>query len=297
MLKKELKEVFIKTIEDAGLEIKDIKFAITSGMITSEIGLLEIPHLWAPVGIYDLASNIKVVHDLDIFPVDITLFFIRGIKNYFPKDSTYKDLRKIDFLRGEETQVAGLLSLYSNFPLPSIVIILGSHTKYIFINESKKICGCLTTLSGQIYEALKTQTNVGKSIIGTNDRDNDYFDTNIIDTAYNVVQNVGFLRSLIMPRFMEILLNTQWYERDLFVNSAIATEDLKVVKDFSLFNFSLFNSYIVLIGHKQRCEILNYMLKKYFNVVNKIEIIYKKEDIEKLSIEGAILIARQAGYL
>lgn len=296
LLKQGLKEVFRKTVEDAGLEIKDIRFAITSGMITSEIGLIEIPHLWAPVGICDLAKNIKVVHDLEVFPLDVPLIFIRGIKNYFPENATYKDIRKIDFLRGEETQMAGLLSLYPNFPLPFIVIILSSHTKYVFVTEDKKISGCLTTLSGQVYEALKKQTSVGKSIIGTGKKANNYFDTNIIDTAYDVIQNVGFLRSLIMPRFMEVLLNTEWYERELFINSAITTEDLKVVNDFSLFNFSLINSYFILVGHKQRCEIFNYMLKKYFGVKTKIKMIYEEKDIEKLSIEGAIFIARQAGY-
>ena len=278
------------------MEIKDIKFAITLGMITSEIGLIEIPHICAPVGICDLAKNIKVVHDPDVFPLDVPLIFIRGIKNYFPNDATYKDIRKIDFLRGEEIQIAGLLSLYPDFSLPFIVIILSSHTKYIFVTEAKKISGCLTTLSGQIYEALKKQTNIGKSIIGTKKKNDDYFDTSIIDTAYDVVQNVGFLRSLIMPRFMEVLLNTKWYERELFVNSAITAEDLKVVNDFTLLNFSLSNSNFILVGHKNRCEILNYMLKKYCGVKNKIKMIYKKRDIDKLSIEGAISIAKKAGY-
>ena len=297
LLKQGLKEVFEKTLEDAGLEIKNIKFAITSGMITSEIGLIEIPHLWAPVGIDDLVNNIKVVHNLDLFPLDLPLYFIRGIKNYFPENTSYKDIRKIDFMRGEETQAIGVLSLYPDFPLPFVLVILSSHTKYIFITKAKKIAGCFTTLSGQIFEALKKETNVGKSIIGKEEKENNYFDTNIIDTAYDVVHNVGFLRSLIMPRFMEVLLNTKWFERELFVNSAITTEDLKVVKDFSLFNFSLSDSCFILVGHEQRCEILNYMLKKYFGVKNKIKMIFQRTDIEKLSIEGAIFIAKQAGYL
>lgn len=296
LLKKGLKEVIRKTVEDSGLEIKDIKFAITSGMITSEIGLIEIPHLWAPVGICDLARNIKVVRDPKVFPLDVPLVFIRGIKNCFPKDTTYNDIRKIDFLRGEETQISGLLSLYPDFPLPFVVIILSSHTKYVFVTGDKKISGCLTTLSGQIYEALKKQTNVGKSIVGAEKKDNNYFDTNIIDIAYDVIQNVGFLRSLIMPRFMEVLLKTEWYERELFVNSAITAEDLKVVNDFKLLDFSLLNSNFILIGHKNRCEILSYMLKKYCGVKNKIKIIYKKEDVDKLSIEGAISIAKKGGY-
>jgi 2-dehydro-3-deoxygalactonokinase len=296
VLKVGLKETFLEAVQDAGLKLPNINFAISSGMITSEIGLLEIPHLWAPAGVYDLAKNIKVVHDPDVFPIDVSLIFIRGIKNYFPKNATYKDIRKIDFMRGEETQIAGLLSLYPDFPPPFIVIILSSHTKYIFVTENRKISGCLTTLSGQIYEALKKQTNVGKSIVGIGEKDNNYLDTNIVDIAYDVIENVGFLRSLIMPRFMEVLLKTKWYERELFVNSAITAEDLKVVNDFKLLNFSLSNSNFILVGHKNRCEILNYMLKEYCGAKNKIKMIYKKEDVDKLVIEGAISIAEKAGY-
>lgn len=295
-LKQGLKELFSRIIEEAGLNIKEIKFAITSGMITSEIGLLEIPHLWAPAGVSDLAKNLKIVQDPKIFPLDIPLIFIRGVKNDYPKEATYKDIRIMDFLRGEEAQIAGLLSLKPEINLPAVVIVLSSHTKYIFINKEKEISGCLTTLSGQIYEAIKKETNIGKSIIGSTPISNNYFNPDLIKTAYDVVQSVGFLRSLMMPRFMEVLLSTEWYERDLFINSAITAEDLKVMSDFSLFKFSPQNSHFVLIGHKQRCEILKFMLEFYYGIEDEIEIIYSKEDIERLSIEGGISIAREAGY-
>jgi len=60
-LKEGLAETFYKALENAHVELRDIKFAISSGMITSEIGLLEIPHIWAPVKIDDLSKNLKKV--------------------------------------------------------------------------------------------------------------------------------------------------------------------------------------------------------------------------------------------
>jgi len=298
ILKSGIKELFLRIVNKAKLRLDEVKFAITSGMITSEIGLIEIPHLWAPVTIKDLADNIKVVRDLNIFPIDIPVYFIRGIKNYFPKDTTYKDIRKIDFMRGEEAQIAGLLELYPNISLPLTVVILSSHTKYIYINKKRQICGSLTNMSGQIYEALKKETNVGKSITGNEPNNHpDFFDVDIIRTAYDSVQNAGFLRSLIMPRFMEVLLHTKWYERELFVNSAICVDDLKVLHDFKLLNISLTDSSYLLIGHKIRCHILSYMLKEYHKAENEIKIISNKEEIDQLSIQGAIVIAKKAGYL
>jgi 2-dehydro-3-deoxygalactonokinase len=300
-LKVGLKELVEETVFSAGLSIKDISFAITSGMITSEIGLLEIPHLWAPVSIDDLASNMKIVQDPKIFPLDIPLYFIRGIKNYFPENTTYKDIRKIDFMRGEETQVAGLLNTYPDIELPVIIIILSSHTKYIYINKDKQICGSLTTLSGQIYEAIKKETSIGKSIqeIDENNegKNNDYFNEAIINIAYNSVINSGFLRTLMMPRFMEVLLKTTWYERGLFVNASISTEDLKVIEDFPMMGFSLENPYFFLVGNQKRCKLLEYLLNRYINTKKRINLFYDKDKIDQLSIDGAIEISKRSGYL
>ena len=50
-LKEGLKETFLAALAEAGLEREDVAFVLSSGMITSEIGLLEIPHLWAPTPI------------------------------------------------------------------------------------------------------------------------------------------------------------------------------------------------------------------------------------------------------
>ena len=297
VLKLGLKKLIEKTVLSSGLKIQDIKFAITFGMITSEIGLIEIPHLWAPVGISDLAKNIKVVQDLKVFPLDIPLYFIRGIKNYFPENTTYKDIRKVDFIRGEETQAAGLISLYPELSYPVTMVVLSSHTKYIYINEEKKVCSSLTTLSGQVYEAIKKETFIGKSIKGNEiKKDNNYFNKDIIDTAYDSVRNAGFLRTLLMPRFMEVLLKTRWYERELFFNASIAADDLIALNDFNIFNLSLSRNF-VLVGHKTRCKILSYLIKKYSKMGGKIKCIYDKDEINQLSFEGAITISRRAGYL
>lgn len=293
-----LKELIEETVFSVGLSIKDISFAITSGMITSEIGLLEIPHLWAPVNIDDLASNIKVVQDPKIFPLDIPLYFIRGIKNYFPGNATYKDIRKIDFMRGEETQVTGLLTNYPNIKPPVIIIILSSHTKYIYINQEKYIAGSLTNLSGQVFEAIKKETSIGKSIAP----DElcpfpEYFDPKVVDSAYQAVKHCGFLRALIMPRFMEVLLKSPWYERELFVNAAISTEDLKVIEDFPMVGFPIENPYFLVVGDKNRCHLLEYLLNKYINTKKKIHLFYDKDQIDQLSINGAIEIVKRSGYL
>lgn len=298
ILKKGLKEVFEDTVKDTGLRMGDIEFAISAGMITSEIGLIDIPHIPAPVGMDELARNIKVVRDLTIFPIDIPMIFICGIKNSLPENATYRDIRKTDFMRGEEAQAMGLIARYADLKYPVMLIILTSHTKFIYIDEERKIAGGMSTLSGQIHEAIESATSIGKSVKNPygDTRKDDYFDKGIIDTAYDSVNNAGFLRTILMPRFMDVLLDTQWYERELFLNSAITSEDLRTMNDFDLLGFHRYNS-VVLVGQKKRSDIYKYLLEDKLGSTQDIKQINKQDEIDRLSIDGAIEVAKKAGYL
>jgi 2-dehydro-3-deoxygalactonokinase len=84
------------------------------------------------------------------------------------------------------------------------VVTFSSHTKYFSINDNQKIAGSLTTISGQIFEAIKERTFVGKSIAGPDgddDQYDDFFEPAVVEAAYDAVLNAGFLRALMMPRF------------------------------------------------------------------------------------------------
>lgn len=297
VLKKGLSETFYKALEDSRLSLSDVTFAISSGMITSEIGLLEIPHLWAPTDTLEIANNLKKVHDVSIFPVDIPVYFIRGIKNRYDTGAvTIKNVGELDFMRGEETQIAGLLELYNNIETPFIAAILSSHTKFILVDELKNILGSITTASGQVYEAIVKETNVGKSIQGDNyfDEDN-YFDKDVVDTAFYWTKQNGFLRSLLLPRFMDVLLNTKWYERKLFLESIIASEDIKAMSQLKKFNFTN-NPNFILIGPKRRSLVYEYLLKKSMDITDIFKI-YNKQDIALLSVKGSIHLAKLAGLI
>jgi 2-dehydro-3-deoxygalactonokinase len=298
ILKTGLKELFESTVREAGLQLNDLKFAITSGMITSEIGLMEIPHFEAPAGIEELAAGVTPVRDQTIFPVDVPLLFIRGIKNSYPANATYRDIRKVDFMRGEETQLIGLMELYPDLPLPLTAVTFSSHTKYFSINADRKIAGSSTTISGQIFEAIKERTFVGKSIAnpdGNDDGNEDFFEPAVIEAAYESVQNAGFLRTLMMPRFMEVLLNEPWYIRRQFIDATIVAEDLRALHDFDLLGFPKDTAFM-LIGYQRRCRICKYLLQKYFGSKDVREIV-AKDQVDLLSIKGAMAIAAKAGYL
>ncbi len=293
-LKEGLKETFFAAIESASAKLNDIAFAISSGMITSEIGLLEIPHIWAPASMEALARSIETVHDKAVFPVDIPIHFIPGIKNKFdPGTIQFNDVGTLDFMRGEEAQVAGILSQNKIRP-PMTVVVLSSHTKFIPIDASANVCGSITTVSGQVYEAIIKETFIGKSIRAEKGFDGgDYFDDHVLDCAYDWVMATGFLRSLLMTRFLDTLMDTKWFERKLFVEASIAAEDMRALNQFESLGYPLRTRYF-LIGPQQRCRIYRYMLEKKMAVTEEVIAITEPAEIDTLSIRGAIALSRES---
>ena len=283
------------TAAEAGVRLGDIQFAITSGMITSEIGLLEIPHLWAPAGVDELAESVTVSRDRAVFPLDLPLVFIRGIKNPYPPETTYADIRRIDFMRGEEAQVMGLLSRADLPSLPVTAVVLSSHTKYIHVRADGRIAGSLTTLSGQVFEAIQQATSIGKSITADGDPEPAEF-AMAVNTAYEAVRHAGFLRALLMPRFMDVLLKVPAEVRRTFVEAAIAAEDAKVLEDFPLMGFPR-NCPLILIGSPRRCRVFKAVLGRALPSGLSVTSISAADEVDRLSIEGAVVIARKAGWL
>jgi 2-dehydro-3-deoxygalactonokinase len=294
-LQEGLAALFEHTVQDAGLQVRDLACAVTSGMVTSEIGLLEIPHLIAPAGLDHLAESLLPMRDAAVFPVDAEILFIRGVKNAIPAAATYRDIRRVDFMRGEETQVMGLLATAGIPAPPFTAVVLSSHTKYIPVTADGRIAGSLTTLSGQVFEAVRNGTSIGKSIEAP-ETESDTLDIDVVETAYDAVRQAGFLRTLLMPRFMDVLLGVPAPLRRLFLDAAIGAEDLQALGEFPLLGFAT-DTPFVLIGPRARCGLFRYLLTRYHGDTREICEVSDAESVDRLAILGAVGIAQRAGYL
>lgn len=291
-LKHGVETLYRSILADNGIDPAQIQCAVASGMITSEIGLIEIPHLVAPVGMEELSSTIVKVEDKNIIDLGVPVYFIRGIKNNYAPDATVADLRSVDFMRGEEVQCIGIVNNLAPM-LPVNIIVFSSHTKLIHIDENRRICHCITTLSGQLYEALKSATNLGKSLISNpEDGEGQYSYEQIVENAQDCVRNAGIVRTMLMPRFMEVLLETTGKERQLFVDAAIAEDDMKALDEFLGQGYHA-RQYI-LFGHPERCQLYTYLLRERLGEDIAITSITDKEAIFGLTIQGAMAIAKQA---
>ncbi len=284
-------KLFRDILEENNISERQIDFIIASGMITSEIGLMEIPHLIAPVGLKELSENIVRVSDPEVLPVSCPIYFVRGIKNHVPDGADATFLRDFDFMRGEEVQCMGIIDRYPELKGRKFSIVaLSSHTKIMPIDEQSRIVGSGTSISGQFFELIVNSTNIGKSVIpATGEESGGYTWAQLIDIACDCVWHAGLSRAMLMPRFLQVLLKTDSSERMTFLDAAIAADDIMMFRDMRDKGYD--SGTYIFYGHKERCKMYTYLIHRYISPDIRVITIDDKEDIARLQVEGAIKVA------
>lgn len=266
--------------QETGISLGQIKYMICSGMITSEIGLIDIPHRIAPVGVDDLAVHAQELSIPEILPSPI--IFIPGIKNRVENPSV-DTLEEMDFMRGEETQVFGAIELYG-IEVPVTFIFLSSHTKLVDVDENSRVTRSFTTLSGQIFNAFRFQTFLASSIPEKNPT---YIHQESLFQGVKAGQRNGILRASLMIRFMDTLIQSSPEERFAFLEGIIIESDIKAIKN----SYPYMRRRVVILGDRLRSEAYIVAFRALFDP--SLECMYLGEDsMDRAALHGALGISR-----
>lgn len=135
-----------------------VSAVVMSGMITSNLGLLEVPHLPAPAGFAELAAGMvrREMPELTSLPC----YFVPGIRT-FGRDGL---LEEMDVLRGEEVEVLGLMRQLG-MAGPATFVHFGSHHKVIEVGEGGRVRGSRTSMTGELFATIATGTVLKDSVV------------------------------------------------------------------------------------------------------------------------------------
>jgi len=293
-LKAGVHQAFHRALLMAKLKETDIRCGAAFGMITSELGLLELSHLDAPAGIPEIAAGIEEVGDRTITSFDFPVFFVRGVRNPVGEaGGSPRGANTLDFMRGEETQAVGYLTSSGNVPV--FFTMLSSHTKFVALNGDSQITGSLTTIAGQVFDVLRRETFLSKSISGATNPGTLEPYIGIIKDAIRFSDESGFLRSLFITRFLDTLLQTTPEERYVFFESVVAAEDTKVLPGLAALAPDIGNRY-VLVGPPERVQLYSHVIRERDKNA-KVESISDQGRIDRLGIDGALRVLQAAGVL
>ncbi|MBM3834128.1 MAG: 2-dehydro-3-deoxygalactonokinase [Verrucomicrobia bacterium] len=194
-------------------------YVAAAGMITSPLGLTEVPHVSAPAGAAELSGATRP-HS---FPEVSELPFMMapGVR-CGPRTGTLETISQIDVMRGEETLAVGLTAENIVKP-PATLLNLGSHWKAIRIDELGRIESSVTSISGELIHATQTQTILASAVPHERPAQ---IDLQWCEAGINEQRRSGLARALFCVRLLEMNSNSTAEQRLSFLAGVFIAADL-----------------------------------------------------------------------
>ena len=266
-LKTELKNAIGSILSENKICESDVEKIIASGMITSEFGLYELPHLTAPAGIKELHEGMKEVSFPEIS--SISFVFIRGIKVDSPS------LAECDIMRGEETELMGLMALCGS-DAKAVYVLPGSHSKIVSISRDGKITAFSTMLTGEMLMALSQNTILKDAVdISISECQEEH-----IKSGYLFAKQQGLNKVLFKLRIMKNIFKCPPEEIYGFFVGAVLCDEIEYILSLDADE--------IIIGGNQKLKNATATLLK--SISDKHITVISDSDVERSTAIGAVKI-------
>jgi 2-dehydro-3-deoxygalactonokinase len=196
---------------------------VASGMVTSDAGLSPLPHVCAPVSLAGLAEATVVRNLPDISPHPI--WFIPGVKNALA-DISADTIGMMDVMRGEEVEAFGLLALHA-ISGPAVIILPGSHTKFVRIDSEQQITACATSMTGELLDLLTRQSLLAASL---ESRFTHSPDTGYLLKGAQACRESGFARACFSVRLLDLFTDATHNQKAGWLLGATLSTDIQPLK-------------------------------------------------------------------
>jgi len=286
VLKKGIHDLVFNMLEEEGLSLYDIENVIAFGMVTADIGLYQVEHVTSPVGFEELADHIVSVIIPEIFE-DKPILLIPGVKNKAEKIS-FDNLNELDFMRGEETQVFGLLkdqAEHGDFELPCFFLMLSSYSKLIYIDENRRIAKATTHVTGQLFPGIMQQTFLA-GMLPSDFVPVDLFKEKIFRQGYEFAKKYGFTRALMLIRLSQYFMELSKSDALALLEGMICCLDMEEMKKF--FDDHNANA-IIIAGDSYRLQGYTTVIENILGYKGRIITLGEKET-NRISVQGALEI-------
>ncbi|MGD9747617.1 MAG: 2-dehydro-3-deoxygalactonokinase [Verrucomicrobiales bacterium] len=153
-----LRTAFMEAVAEVRRQCPEVvpQRILAAGMITSSLGLAEVPHIPAPAGALELAERLRTVSFPELTELPVSL--VPGIKTLNDAGAL------IDAMRGEETLCLGLaMGEWSGRAFT--VLNLGSHWKAITVSREGRILASRTGLTGELILAIRDHTILSDAVV------------------------------------------------------------------------------------------------------------------------------------
>jgi 2-dehydro-3-deoxygalactonokinase len=197
-----------------------------AGMLTSEVGLLPLPHVEAPAGVLELAKNV-VVRTLPLI-VGQPIHFIPGLRT--PPDDGPDGWMRADVIRGEECETLGACVLLAQRGMLNrdgrgmAFVWPGSHTKLVEVDDGGRITPSHTSLAGEFVLAISRHSLIHASLPA---KLPELVDLDWADSGARAVCDQGLQRAAFLVRIADLGRTMSLEERASFWVGAVVADDVR----------------------------------------------------------------------
>lgn len=219
-IRKALRDL-IKQVRTAEVEACFVRptGVIAAGMITSPLGLAEVPHVAAPAGKSEIAARVRREYFPDI--TDLPVFLVPGVRSG-NANSDPQLIGESDVMRGEETLCVGLLKL-GLLKAGGTLLNLGSHWKAITVDNDAHVATSVTSMSGELIHAAQSETILASAL--TQERP-ETLNEEWIEAGMREQRRSGLSRTLFCVRLLEQRNECTPDDRFAFLIGAFVASDL-----------------------------------------------------------------------
>lgn len=264
-------------MEKLKIKREEIELIIASGMITSNLGLLEVPHLVAPVGMDDLASS-TVKYQMGN-ESKMVIYLIPGIKN---NEQDFPDM-----MRGEEVEASAVITKYFNSQ-PMLIFLPGSHNKIVAVDQDGRITKGITTLAGELLSVITKNTILADSLGGlTIEKEN--INREMIIKGYEDTRRFGLGRTCFKIRLLDKIEHHNKDEMRNYLLGAVLESDIRSIVQYGVVSEDI---QIVVAPNNYPIGVAYETLLKHSKISSTVTIL-SEEESKMLSSYGAYRIARK----
>lgn len=196
------------------INLDDIPVVI-SGMASSSIGMDEVPYATLPFPIDGSLASIKRLDTQADFAHDIIL--ISGVRT------------EHDVMRGEETQLIGLLALLDTLHYSigeSILIFPGTHSKHIYI-QNQQVVDFQTFMTGEVFNLMSHYSILKDSVESTGLIGFDESELDAFKSGINQSHHSSILNSLFRVRTNQLFNQLTKRQNALYLSGLLIGNELK----------------------------------------------------------------------
>lgn len=207
-----------------GLGWAELRCVVAAGMLTSDLGIYELPHLAAPAGVEDFAAGMRCAALPEVCPSPI--WFVPGLRNLAgPVD--LENAARMDIMRGEEAEAVALLPLLPG-GLNCVLVLPGSHTKFIAVSREGIMTGCATSMTGELLSLLTKSSILAGDVKGVFAQEAALSEEYLL-AGYRAARDQGLGKAAFGTRLLRLFAGAPTEALTSYLLGAVLESDVKAL--------------------------------------------------------------------